>query len=64
MSREQVAHERTSGVVERGERFVEQPQRRVAEAEPRQRSATLLTGRQLLTRREFVTGESDAVEQR
>ena len=64
MSLEQLAHELTAGVVERGERFVEQPQRRVAEAEPRERRATLLTGRQLLARRELVAGESDAVEQR
>ncbi len=64
MPLEQVAHQRAAGIVERGERLIEQPQRRVAEAEPRKRRAALLPGRQLLTRRELVTREPHAVEQR
>ena len=63
MPREQVAYQRAAGVVERGERFVKQPQRSAAEPEARECSAPLLTGGQVLARRERITGESDAVEQ-
>ena len=61
---EQLAHERTTGVIECGERFVEKPQRRVVEPKARQCRTTLLACRQVLARREFVARETDAREQR
>ena len=59
-----LAYQFASLVVERRERFIEQPERGIVEAESRKRGAPLLSGRQLLARCELVAGQSNAVEQR
>jgi len=63
MPLQQFSDQCAAAVIERRERFVEQPQRGAVEPEPCECSTALLSGRQLLAGREFVTRKADSREQ-